>query len=326
MLEELSLQKIAEIAGYDSAEWVESVQSLWSGYGEVVRVRMQPSGQTAIVKHVCPPDKRSHKHGWANDVSHQRKLSSYANELAWYQGAAGQCNGVCRTAKLIGAKSEEGRWLMVFEDLDAVGFPLRRNRVNQRQVEACLQWLAGLHAKLLTDREMDRAAKTHGLWPIGTYWHLATRPDELQSMESGPLKKHAGAIDRRLNECRFQTVVHGDAKLANFCFAKDDRVAAVDFQYVGGGCGIKDVAYFLSSCLDEDECERRESDLLDKYFDFLGRHSLEVDAEQVEAEWREMYRFAWADFCRFLAGWSPGHWKLHRYSRRLADETIDQLS
>jgi Ser/Thr protein kinase RdoA (MazF antagonist) len=59
----------------------------------------------------------------------------------------------------------------------------------------------------------------------------------------------AAVIDQVLNNCSYQTIVHGDAKLANFCFSKEGAVSAVDFQYVGGGCGMKDVAYFLGSCL-----------------------------------------------------------------------------
>ena len=49
----------------------------------------------------------------------------------------------------------------------------------------------------------------------------------------------------------------------------DRQVAAVDFQYVGGGCGIKDVAYFIGSCLYEEDCERYEEGLLDWYFSQL---------------------------------------------------------
>ena len=151
-------------------------------------------------------------------------------------------------------------------------------------------------------------------------------------MESGPLKQAAAKIDGTLNQARFQTLVHGDAKLANFCFAANDRVAAVDFQYVGTGCGMKDVAYFISSCFGDDQCERREQELLSNYFRRLeialasrvSGGSLSFAA--IEAEWRALYPVAWADFYRFLAGWSPGHWKMHGYSKRVTKSVIESLS
>lgn len=143
------------------------------------------------------------------------------------------------------------------------------------------------------------------------------------------LKAAAPLIDQKLTDSRFQTLVHGDAKLANFCFASDGRVAAVDFQYVGAGCGVKDVAYFISSALAEDQCERQESELLDVYFKelttALRSHGPTVDVVALEADWRALYPVAWTDFFRFLQGWSPGHWKIHRYSKRLAREVLEQL-
>jgi aminoglycoside phosphotransferase (APT) family kinase protein len=134
-----------------------------------------------------------------------------------------------------------------------------------------------------------------------------------------------------LKQAPFQTIVHGDAKLANFCFSPDgSEVAAVDFQYVGGGCGMKDVAYFIGSCLDEDECEKMESELLDIYFKALKKslliHHPLLDAEQVEQVWRPLYPVAWTDFYRFLQGWSPGHWKIHRYTNELARAVLKNLT
>jgi aminoglycoside phosphotransferase (APT) family kinase protein len=195
--------------------------------------------------------------------------------------------------------------------------------VTRDEIHTCLGWLANFHATF-----MGRAPE--GLWEVGTYWHLATRPDELAVLEDGPLKKAASEIDRRLGDTRFPTFVHGDAKLANFCFSADGtRVAAVDFQYVGGGCGMKDVAYFISSCLDERESERLEGELLDGYFarlgDALTRRSSDLDLAAIEADWRPLYPVAWTDFYRFLQGWSPGHWKIHRYSERLAREVLAAL-
>lgn len=124
-----------------------------------------------------------------------------------------------------------------------------------------------------------------------------------------------------------QTFVHGDAKLANFCFSSDgEQVAAVDFQYVGGGCGMKDVAYFLGSCMDEKECEELEAELLDYYFSILksvlNEQKPQIDFEGIEQEWRELYPYVWADFSRFLLGWSPGHQKLNAYTKKMVDRVL----
>jgi len=98
---------------------------------------------------------------------------------------------------------------------------------------------------------------------------------------------------------------------------------------VGGGCGMKDVAYFIGSCLYEDECEQFQDDLLDYYFSALkqalNRHKSIVDWYQLEYDWRALYPVAWTDFHRFVKGWSPGHWKIHGYSERIARETIASL-
>ncbi|MDX2479205.1 MAG: DUF1679 domain-containing protein, partial [Desulfuromusa sp.] len=162
-------------------------------------------------------------------------------------------------------------------------------------------------------------------------WHLETRPDELEALTDLPLKNAAATIDRMLRDSPYQTLVHGDAKLANFCFsANGERVAAVDFQYIGGGCGMQDVAYFIGSCLPEEECEQLESRLLDTYFTVfksaLTIFHPTIDADVVEADWRKLFPIAWTDFHRFLKGWSPGHWKLNAYNERLAREVVASLN
>ena len=205
------------------------------------------------------------------------------------------------------------------EDLDAAGFP-QRGLYDDSGVESCLTWLAHFHGKFL------HKVPT-GLWDVGTYWHLETRPDELNEMKNGDLKKYAAKIDQKLNSCKYLSIVHGDAKVANFCFSKDYRnVAAVDFQYVGGGCGMKDVAYFLGSCLDEYECERGESKYLDFYFSELKKAvAPSINFSELEEEWREMYSWAWTDFYRFLLGWMPTHYKIHGYTKKLSQKVLRSL-
>lgn len=119
---------------------------------------------------------------------------------------------------------------MVLEDLDASGYPGRRGDLSPDQVEPCLRWLAAFHATFMGEEPA-------GLWPVGTYWHLKTRPDELAAVDDPELIRAAPALDHLLNQASHRTVVHGDAKVANFCWSHSgDAVAAVDFQYVGGGC------------------------------------------------------------------------------------------
>ena len=160
---------------------------------------------------------------------------------------------------------------------------------------------------------------------MGTYWHLDTRSDEFDAMKQSSIKANAHKLDGLLNACHYKTIVHGDAKVANFCFSKSDQsVAAVDFQYVGGGCGMKDVAYFLGSCFDENECERWIPDLLDTYFDTLRSavKGTTIDTIDLEREWRQLFAPAWTDFHRFLLGWMPEHNKIHAYTEKLSAETL----
>ncbi|MFK8055728.1 MAG: phosphotransferase [Saprospiraceae bacterium] len=307
---------ILQHTGATSAVELETIQELWSGYGKIKRIGLEGAAvDSIIVKHVQLPKQQNHPRGWNSDVSHQRKVKSYAIEAAWYknfsQGSA------ARLPHCLAIQQESEDVLILLEDLDAAGFPLRKTAVNWDEISACLTWLAQFHASYM-GRIPD------GLWEVGTYWHLATRPQELAALDDYKLKEAASRIDQKLNACAYKTLVHGDAKLANFCFANDGHVAGLDFQYVGGGCGMKDVAYFIGSCLNEEECERLEATILNTYFEQLHL-AMGSKNEALETEWRSLYRVAWADFHRFLKGWSPGHWKINSYSERITAEVINAL-
>jgi len=292
------------------------IQTLWSGYGQIVRVHLEEEKTqypSVVVKHVKFPLSAS-----KTDISHQRKVKSYQVETAWYQNYS--TNQGCRTPLCLAAKAFGEERLIVLEDLDAVGFNKRRNSVSEAEMKSCLSWLAHFHALFM-------GVKPVGLWPVGTYWHLETRPDELEVMKDKKLKAAARDIDSRLSECRFKTLVHGDAKLANFCFSAKgkEEVAAVDFQYVGGGCGMKDVAYLLGNCLSEKQCERKVPKLLDHYFSQLKLAVKDhVDFKSLELEWRAMFPLAWVDFHRFLVGWMPGH-RTGSYTRSLTNKVLRQF-
>lgn len=300
---------------------VEKVQSLWSGYGEILRVRLVGGDiKQVVVKHVASPWESFHPRGWDTDLAHQRKLRSYDVESNWYQNWSTLCGEQCRVPRCWALERFDEGWLMVLEDLNDAGFYLRRESLGEVGMASCLEWLASFHARFLD-------CEPEGLWETGTYWHLETRPDEFAAMPDSSLKRSAAMLDEQLNGARFKTLVHGDAKVANFCFSEDEsQVAAVDFQYVGGGCGMKDVAYFMGSCLGEAELMRREGELLDIYFAALGQAMVKYGkgalAESLEKEWRELFPVAWTDFYRFLAGWMPDHPKVHRYTESMARKVL----
>ena len=308
---------ILQSTGASSLFEKEVIQELWSGYGKIIRIGLEGAAvDSVVVKHVQLPKSKNHPRGWHTDIGHQRKVRSYKVETTWYQTYSKK--STARLPDCLAIETQDEEVLIVLEDLNSVGYPLRKRSVNWEEIASCLKWLARFHASYLGQKPAD-------LWPIGTYWHLDTRPHELAALGDQKLKAAATAIDMKLNTSKYKTFVHGDAKLANFCFGEDGQVAGVDYQYVGGGCGMKDVAYFIGSCLNEKDCEKYEAQILDTYFESLQR-TLPTKNEALEMEWRSLYRVAWADFHRFLKGWSPGHWKINSYSERITAEVIRNLN
>ncbi|MDG5800862.1 DUF1679 domain-containing protein [Marinilabiliaceae bacterium ANBcel2] len=317
-------EEISRIAGTEQIINVENIQSLWSGYGSIQRLFFKGGDYPSLViKHISYPEEMNHPRGWNTSVSHQRKLHSYQVEIEWYKNWRNRCTDSCYAPSCLGVVQQDNEILILLEDLNSKGFPLRAKTLDLEEMEICLRWLAHFHGTFIN-------CDPSGLWPIGTYWHLDTRPDELKLLADKKLQQAASGIDSALNKAKHKTLVHGDAKLANFCFSNDmTKVAAVDFQYVGGGCGVKDVAYFIGSCLYEADCEKHEIQLLNIYFkhlkDAISNGNNGVVFDELEQEWREMYPYAWADFHRFLKGWSPGHWKINSYSEKMAKKVIDHL-
>jgi hypothetical protein len=308
----MDLDWVARVAGARHASRGGRLQSLWGGYGEIVRVELE-GGElpSVVVKRVTPPARPK------NDASDARKRRSYDVERAFYEGFASRCSDACRVPRLFGstvAKGKEAEWLFVLEDLDAAGFAERRHAADAPTLERCLAWLASFHATFLGEPPA-------GLWKTGTYWHLATRRDELRAVGDASIRALAPRLDAMLASSTHRTLVHGDAKLANFCFSRGPAgVAAVDFQYVGGGCGMKDVAYLVSG-------EADEARAVESYFVHLRRAlaGRSIDPAPVEAEWRALYRIACADFYRFLAGWAPSHFGRDRHAQRVLREVAREL-
>lgn len=299
------------------------IQPLWSGFGVLSRLYLPAKQQTVIVKYIVPPEAFEHPRGWNGETSQQRKRVSYEVENAFYRDYASRLNPNCRIPALLASHADAEYQILVLEDLDVKGFDRRSTQLSEKQLLAAVDWLGQFHGTLLGEAG-------EGLWATGCYWHLQTRQEEWQNMVSGPLKTFAGSIDKILAEARFHTIVHGDAKAANLCLhSEDTKLAVVDFQYTGKGVGVKDLAYFLGSCLSSEQLYKAERMVLERYFTTLEnvvrQSHPQVDTASLEREWRTLYPFAWADFHRFLAGWAPDHVKINPYMQSKSEEALASL-
>ncbi|MEC7948971.1 MAG: phosphotransferase [Myxococcota bacterium] len=271
------------------------VQTLWRGYGSITRHRIEGASTPSVIAKVVrpPPD--------GSGPGHVRKVRSYAVERTFYAASAQRVRPVARVPQALGARENNDESWLLIEDLDISGFAARHRHLDADRLGACLDWLGAFHGTFIGQPIAQ-------LWPRGTYWHLGTRSEELRRMTSGPLRDAAGPLDAALARCPMQTLLHGDPKPANFCFPtlRGAPVAAVDFQYAGGGVGVVDVVYLLS-CMPARWRVHHVDRAIDRYFVALRRHA-GVQGATAEAAWRPLVDIAWADLARFLAGWCGDDW------------------
>lgn len=234
----------------------------------------------------------------------------------------------------------------------------KRAELNERQVHAALEWLARFHAsswrwlpgdlstyvrppleeaKRRSHAMLDEAHLGSNLWLCGGYTYLATRRKEYASLvedtdsewsmalcrpwADSPLSIAEMAADFLKPRGRpFETYIHGDVKSENlFTTASGGRVAFFDFQYVGLGLGVSDLAKFFTSSVplemltDLDQplpqelpLGNGEKQLLEEYRTILLQRS---EHQQVTYGWDDFVRHwetALVDWLRFQASW--GFW------------------
>ena len=182
---------VLAVTGARAVVGTQVIQSLWSGYGELRRLELAGGSHTSIIlKHIKLPDAAVHPRGWNTNLSHQRKIRSYQVEAHWYQHHARHCDTGCVVPKCLAVESAENETLLLLTDLDELGFDLRKEQAGLEEMYACLDWLAQFHARFMGSRG-------DGLWESGTYWHLQTRPDELEALDD-LAQPHVQPVERSL--------------------------------------------------------------------------------------------------------------------------------
>lgn len=199
-----------------------------------------------------------------------------------------------------------------------------------------------------------------GVWLNGGYTYLATRRKEFASlreeegteweeklcraMQMGGRESVAEVVARVLAPSatdekgggdpvrEYETLIHGDVKSENLFTTKSgDAVAFFDFQYVGLGLGVCDLAKLFTcsvpesmltesdSIPDELEMGAGERRLLEEYRKVLDPSGTKYPWEVLERHWQT----ALVDWLRFQASWGfwgNTEWLEARVRRILKDE------
>ncbi|KZN69314.1 phosphotransferase [Pseudoalteromonas luteoviolacea] len=292
---------------------------LWNGCGTLEKFSV--GGQCYVAKVTQVPKDLQHSSIKQTRFSLNRKVKSYEKEQMFYQYCADALIGVCNVPKMFELYDERGLFVTLLEDYEATGFR-NKNSACTEDILKVIEWLANFHATWLESGQEHSKFKQFG---AGNYWHLKTRPDEYKKMSDGLLKQNAHIIDDVLSSTNFKTMIHGDAKLANFAF-NSKGVIGYDFQHVGVGVGLSDVMLLLTTVLDSQGLEARAELMLDAYFRALTTQLIKnrgkLNGKQVESEWRPLWPIIWADFHRFLAGWKPEHPKINDYMKAQSNHTL----
>ncbi|PCK32687.1 kinase [Pseudoalteromonas piscicida] len=292
-------------------------QQLWSGCGDMLFIN-HDVGKLAI-KRTKVPEQLEHKRIEQSMTAMQRKRRSYEVERHFYKYHACELIPPCNTASYLGEGGVNDMNYIVFRDFSSQGFE-QVDTPTETQILAVIGWLAKFHAHFLQ-------SPTEHVWEQGNYWNLDTRPDEFARMQAGSIKQAASLFSNKIKQSRWQTWVHGDAKIANFAF-HDDQALGFDFQYVGKGVGVSDLMLFITSILDEQAQLLHADEYLKLYLDMLRIELLgkvaSIDIAQLLSEWESLWPVVWADFYRFLLGWKPDHAKINDYMKFQTEIALQQ--
>ena len=192
---------------------------------------------------------------------------------------------------------------LLFEDLGPARQGDQLAGCDLADAEVAVREAAALHAPRWGDAsllaldwimlKMERGQAVTAMLPpiIGLYrerYDGQLEPEFMALVEKLP----AAMAAQRLDVTAPFTVQHGDFRLDNILFEPQGGakpMATLDWQTVGVGTGVTDVAYFLSAGLDPEVRRANEEDLIRLYLDELQRRG--VKDYGWDACWRDYRRY-----------------------------------
>ncbi|KAI7336662.1 hypothetical protein KC315_g2662 [Hortaea werneckii] len=324
------------------------LQRLWAGYGHICHIEAAPvndgkethdkTASSFILKLVSPPassssSSSSQTSALSEDEGHLRKLISYQVEQYFYTHLAASLPADVAVAACMGSIHQH--------PADEHG-----EQNAQPTIALLLEDLRGKFPLRLAPLEEARKAgpqRAEGVWLNGGYTYLATRRKEYadlledaDSEWSSALCQPIPTVDASLAELvaqvlspktspdvtpsqisAYETLIHGDVKSENlFANTEGSAVAFFDFQYVGMGVGVCDLAKLFTCSVPMHmlTTEALNGDvalaMTDGERGLLQRYQRTISSiSRQEYPWRELemhWSTALVDWLRFQASW--GFW------------------
>jgi len=221
----------------------------------------------------------------------------YRNEVRFYTDLADGLSVVVPEC-LYGTVSDDSTsFTLVLEDLAPAKQGDQIEGATDDQIVLAVENLAGLHAPRWGDPSLldidwlqssggEAVAYVELFTPmfIDRYQHRLSDRARTVFEEFGA--KSAAWIER---EPATRTLVHGDYRLDNLMFASTyggAPVSAVDWQTIGVGCGLRDVAYLLGNSAEPDDRRRHEDEALDRYRTAMAGLGVDLSLDELMGMYR----------------------------------------
>jgi hypothetical protein len=238
------------------------------------------------------------------------------------------------------AWDDEGRYVMVLEDLCASGcrFPRPRDDDIGTTVGRIVEELAKLHAHFWEDPRLDGELA----WVTEGMRVSFGRPSKFIGLAVERFGDEMGPAFRRLAELYTTqprevaavlgsgapTLVHGDAHLGNLFVdeAAAGRPGFFDWAMVWRAGGLRDVAYVLGNSIPTEVRREGEREWLQRYVDGLAAGGVTLGNDDAWEEYRVLVAYSWASATSTAAMGS--RWQTERIGQggmRRATATIEDL-
>ncbi len=206
----------------------------------------------------------------------------YATEISWYRDLRAETPVRAPHSFWGGSDPESHRFCLVLEDLGHLRTADQVGSCSIEEAGLIVRNLARMHARWWESPRLDAidwlpTAEEQGL--IGRELYLLGWQPFWERL-GPPLAPGFEALGRKIGPAMIdislaaagsaKTLVHGDYRLENFLFGEpgsDDELVVLDWQIVGHGSGLRDLAYFLGQNLTVEVRRANEERLLHLYYE-----------------------------------------------------------